>query len=118
MRSTDRSARLVRRSCPTRVRRIPEEQILNEHDIDSYIAKADAAPERLFAVLRTSLRFPQEIAAFELSVRGPPGAPHARGGLAGWPLLELGVGRSVRSCRSSPRSSPRPIRSDPLGMSD
>ncbi len=39
----------------------PEEAVLNDYDIDQYLAKTDATPERLFATLRVSLRSSQDV---------------------------------------------------------
>src|SRR5262249_55004285 len=39
----------------------PEERIINEYDIDSYLAKPEVTPERLYATLRSCLRSSQDI---------------------------------------------------------
>jgi signal transduction histidine kinase/CheY-like chemotaxis protein len=39
----------------------PEEAILNDYDIDYYLAKSDATPGKLFSVLRACLRSSQDI---------------------------------------------------------
>nr|WP_107912428.1 hybrid sensor histidine kinase/response regulator [Streptomyces chartreusis] len=61
---------LIRQQCPRSTRIIlrtgqaglvPEEEILNEYDIDYYLHKSDVTPERLFAVVRACLRSSQDI---------------------------------------------------------
>jgi signal transduction histidine kinase/ActR/RegA family two-component response regulator len=39
----------------------PEERIINEYDIDAYMAKPDVTPERLYATVRSCLRSSQDI---------------------------------------------------------
>jgi signal transduction histidine kinase/CheY-like chemotaxis protein len=39
----------------------PEEKIINEYDIDSYMAKTEVTPERLYATVRSCLRSSQDI---------------------------------------------------------
>jgi signal transduction histidine kinase/ActR/RegA family two-component response regulator len=39
----------------------PEEKVINEYDIDSYMAKPEATPERLYATVRSCLRSSQDI---------------------------------------------------------
>jgi len=60
----------IRKVCPNSVRIIlrtgqpglaPEEQVLNEYDIDYYLAKADATPAKLYAIVRACLRSSQDI---------------------------------------------------------
>lgn len=41
----------------------PPEQVLNDYDIDYYLAKADVTPERLFGTLRACFRSSQDISA-------------------------------------------------------
>ena len=41
----------------------PEEDVLNTYDIDQYLAKTEATPDRLFSALRISLRSSQDIAS-------------------------------------------------------
>lgn len=61
---------LIRDNCPRSMRivlrtgqagDVPEEEILNEYDIDYYLHKMDMAAERLFSVLRACLRSSQDI---------------------------------------------------------
>jgi len=60
LRSTcDRSLRIVLRTGQPGV--APEEKVLNEYDIDTYLAKPDATPDRLYAVIRAALRASQDI---------------------------------------------------------
>ena len=73
MESSDAGLRLceyMRANCPSSLRIVlrtgqpgvaPEEQVLNEYDIDYYLAKAEATPEKLFAVVRACLRSSQDI---------------------------------------------------------
>ncbi len=62
--------RVLRKNCERSLRIIlrtgqpgvaPEEKVLNEYDIDTYLAKPDATPERLYAVIRAALRASQDI---------------------------------------------------------
>ncbi|WP_420264040.1 ATP-binding protein [Candidatus Magnetominusculus dajiuhuensis] len=39
----------------------PEEQVLNDYDIDHYLAKTDATPERLFALIRSCIHSSQDL---------------------------------------------------------
>ena len=39
----------------------PEERVLNDYDIDSYLAKPDATPERLYSSIRSALRASQDV---------------------------------------------------------
>ncbi|MFF8848248.1 ATP-binding protein [Streptomyces sp. NPDC015127] len=61
---------LIRDRCPRSTRivlrtgqpgLVPEEEILNDYDIDYYMNKADISPERLFSVVRACLRSSQDI---------------------------------------------------------
>ncbi|MEZ0313684.1 MAG: ATP-binding protein [Myxococcota bacterium] len=73
METNDAGLRLcefMRRHCPSSLRIVlrtgqpgaaPEEHVLNEYDIDYYLAKAEATPEKLFAVVRACLRSSQDI---------------------------------------------------------
>ena len=60
----------IRKICPSSMRIIlrtgqpglaPEEQILNEYDIDYYLAKSDATPAKLYSIVRACLRSSQDI---------------------------------------------------------
>lgn len=60
----------IRRHCPSSLRIVlrtgqpglaPEEAILNEYDIDYYLAKSDATPAKLYSVIRACLRSSQDI---------------------------------------------------------
>ncbi len=60
----------IRAHCPSSLRIIlrtgqpgvaPEEQVLNEHDIDYYLAKSEATPDKLYSVIRACLRSSQDI---------------------------------------------------------
>ncbi|MFI8829329.1 ATP-binding protein [Streptomyces sp. NPDC053431] len=62
--------RLIRETCPRSTRivlrtgqpgTVPEEEILNEWDIDYYLHKLDVTPEKLFSVVRACLRSSQDI---------------------------------------------------------
>lgn len=55
----ERSLRIVLRTGQPGV--APEDKILNDYDIDSYLAKPDATPDRLYAVIRAALRASQDI---------------------------------------------------------
>lgn len=78
----------VRKECPRTLRLIlrtgqpgvaPEEQVLNDYDIDQYLAKPEATPEKLFAMIRASLRASQDIAliqALKVQLEGFTGALH------------------------------------------
>ncbi|HSI04362.1 MAG: response regulator [Myxococcota bacterium] len=55
----ERSLRIVLRTGQPGV--APEDKVLNEYDIDSYLAKPDATPDRLYAVIRAALRASQDI---------------------------------------------------------
>ena len=55
----------IRKHCPSSMRIVlrtgqpglaPEENILNEYDIDYYLAKSDATPAKLYSVIRACLR--------------------------------------------------------------
>ncbi|MBF0555739.1 MAG: response regulator [Nitrospirae bacterium] len=39
----------------------PEEQVLNEYDIDHYLSKTDATPEKLFALIRSCIHSSQDL---------------------------------------------------------
>jgi signal transduction histidine kinase len=39
----------------------PEEKVLNDYDIDHYLAKSEVTPDRLFAAIRTCIRNSEEI---------------------------------------------------------
>ncbi|WP_420264039.1 response regulator [Candidatus Magnetominusculus dajiuhuensis] len=39
----------------------PEEQVMNTYDIDHYLAKTEATPERIFGLIRSCLRVSEEI---------------------------------------------------------
>ena len=60
----------IRKVCPNSMRIIlrtgqpglaPEEQVLNEYDIDYYLAKSDATPAKLYSIVRACLRSSQDI---------------------------------------------------------
>ncbi len=60
----------IRKHCPSSMRIVlrtgqpglaPEENILNEYDIDYYLAKSDATPAKLYSVIRACLRSSQDI---------------------------------------------------------
>lgn len=60
----------IRENCPSSLRIVlrtgqpglaPEDHILNEYDIDYYLAKADATPAKLYSVIRACLRSSQDI---------------------------------------------------------
>ena len=60
----------IRAHCPSSLRIIlrtgqpgvaPEEQVLNEYDIDYYLAKSEATPDKLYSVIRACLRSSQDI---------------------------------------------------------
>lgn len=60
----------IRLNCPPALRIVlrtgqpgvaPEEYVLNEYDIDYYLAKSEATPERLYSVARACLRSCQDI---------------------------------------------------------
>ncbi len=60
----------IRSHCPNSLRIVlrtgqpglaPEEHILNEYDIDYYLAKSDATPAKLYSVIRACLRSSQDI---------------------------------------------------------
>ncbi len=60
----------IRELCPSSLRLIlrtgqpglaPEEFVLNEYDIDYYVSKVEATPEKLFSVIRACLRSSQDI---------------------------------------------------------
>jgi signal transduction histidine kinase/CheY-like chemotaxis protein len=60
----------IRRNCPNSMRIIlrtgqpglaPEEEILNEYDIDYYLAKSDATPGKLYSIIRACIRSSQDI---------------------------------------------------------
>jgi signal transduction histidine kinase/DNA-binding response OmpR family regulator len=62
--------RFLRAHCPSSLRIVlrtgqpgvaPEEKIINEYDIDSYMAKPEVTPERLYATVRSCLRSSQDI---------------------------------------------------------
>src|SRR5262249_3377712 len=55
----ERSLRIVLRTGQPGV--APEERVLSEYDIDTYLAKPDATPDRLYAVIRAALRASQDI---------------------------------------------------------
>lgn len=57
-----RSLRIILRTGQPGV--APEERVLNDYDIDHYLAKAEATPERLFALVRASLRASMDIDTF------------------------------------------------------
>ena len=57
-----RSLRIILRTGQANV--APEERVLNEYDIDHYLAKSEATPERLFAVVRASLRASMDVDTF------------------------------------------------------
>jgi CheY-like chemotaxis protein len=57
-----RSMRIILRTGQPGV--APEERVLNEYDIDHYLAKAEATPERLFALVRASLRASMDVDTF------------------------------------------------------
>ncbi len=57
-----RSLRIILRTGQPGV--APEERVLNEYDIDHYLAKAEATPERLFALVRASLRASLDVETF------------------------------------------------------
>jgi CheY-like chemotaxis protein len=60
--SQPRSLRIILRTGQANV--APEERVLNEYDIDHYLAKSEATPERLFAVVRASLRASMDVDTF------------------------------------------------------
>lgn len=60
----------IRQHCPSSMRIIlrtgqpglaPEEEILNEYDIDYYLAKSDATPGKLYSIIRACIRSSQDI---------------------------------------------------------
>ncbi len=60
----------IRDHCPPSMRIVlrtgqpglaPEEEILNEYDIDYYLAKSDATPGKLYAIVRACIRSSQDI---------------------------------------------------------
>jgi len=60
----------IRRNLPHSVRLIvrtgqagtaPEDEVLNQYDVDHYLAKVDATPSRLFGLLRACIRSSQDI---------------------------------------------------------
>jgi len=60
----------IRSNCPSSMRIIlrtgqpglaPEEEILNEYDIDYYLAKSDATPGKLYSIIRACIRSSQDI---------------------------------------------------------
>lgn len=60
----------IRATCPSSLRIVlrtgqpglaPEERVLNEYDIDYYLSKTEATPERLYSVARACLRSSQDI---------------------------------------------------------
>ena len=55
----ERSLRIVLRTGQPGV--APEERVLSEYDIDTYLAKPEATPERLYSVVRAALRASQDI---------------------------------------------------------
>src|ERR1044072_429942 len=57
-----RSLRLILRTGQPGV--APEQRILNEYDIAHYLAKPEATPERLFALVRASLRASMDVDTF------------------------------------------------------
>lgn len=73
METNDAGLRLceyMRRHCQSSLRIVlrtgqpgsaPEEHVLNEYDIDYYLAKSEATPEKLFSVVRACLRSSQDI---------------------------------------------------------
>ncbi len=73
METNDAGLRLceyMRANCPASLRIVlrtgqpgvaPEEKVLNEYDIDYYLAKAEATPEKLFSIVRACLRSSQDI---------------------------------------------------------
>src|SRR5262249_17225287 len=58
-RTCQRSLRIVLRTGQPGIGR--EERVLNDYDIDSYLAKPDATPERLYSVIRSALRASQDV---------------------------------------------------------
>jgi len=59
----------------------PEEAVLNNYDIDFYMEKTDASPEKLYSVIRSCLRSSEDIStllAFAASCRASPRALPAR----------------------------------------
>lgn len=55
----DRSLRIILRTGQPGV--APEEKVLNDYDIDHYVAKVEATHERLFTLVRAGLRASQDI---------------------------------------------------------
>lgn len=60
----------IREHCATSLRIVlrtgqpglaPEQRILNEYDIDYYLSKGDATPEKLYSIIRACLRSSQDI---------------------------------------------------------
>lgn len=58
-RTCERSLRIVLRTGQPGI--APEEKVLNDYDIDAYLAKPDATPERLYSLLRSALRASQDL---------------------------------------------------------
>jgi signal transduction histidine kinase/CheY-like chemotaxis protein len=63
--------KFIRAQCPSSLRLIlrtgqpgvaPEEYVLNEYDIDYYLSKSEATPDKLYSVARACLRSSQDIA--------------------------------------------------------
>jgi len=57
-----RSLRIILRTGQADV--APEAHVLNEYDIDHYLAKSEATPDRLFALVRASLRASMDVETF------------------------------------------------------
>jgi len=60
----------IRAHCPSSLRIVlrtgqpgvaPEEHVLNEYDIDYYLAKSEATPDKLYSIIRACLRSSQDI---------------------------------------------------------
>jgi hypothetical protein len=64
-----RSTRVVLRTGQPGV--APELTVLAEYDIDFYLSKIDATPERLYAVLRSCLRCSADILELEQQIQTP-----------------------------------------------
>ncbi|MBI5508775.1 MAG: response regulator [Deltaproteobacteria bacterium] len=63
----------IRENCPRSLRIVlrtgqpgvaPEEKVLNEYDIDYYLAKAEATPDRLYSIIRAALRASIDVETF------------------------------------------------------
>jgi CheY-like chemotaxis protein len=61
-RKAPRSLRIILRTGQPGV--APEEGVMNDYDIDYYLAKTEATTEKLYSVVRASLKASQEIATF------------------------------------------------------